>query len=116
MRIAHVITRLILGGAQENTVLSCEDLVRDYNDDVLLVTGPPLGPEGSLLDRARAGGVPVELIPYLRRAIHPVRDLRTARATAGIPRDAFRPLAFGEGIDVEARSLPIARRLHAAGM
>ena len=36
MRIAHVITRLILGGAQENVVLCCEDLRRDYGDDVLL--------------------------------------------------------------------------------
>ena len=75
MRIAHVITRLILGGAQENTVLSCEDLIRIYQDDVLLVTGPPLGPEGSLMDRVRAGGVPVEVIPQLRRPIHPWRDL-----------------------------------------
>ncbi len=63
MRIAHIITRLILGGAQENTLLSCEDLIRIYGDDVLLVTGPPLGPEGSLLERARAGGVPLEIIP-----------------------------------------------------
>lgn len=75
MRIAHIITRLILGGAQENTVLSCEDLMRTYGDNVLLITGPPLGPEGSLLERARAGGVPTELIPQLRRAIHPWRDL-----------------------------------------
>ncbi len=52
MRIVHVITRLILGGAQENTVLTCEDLSREYGDDVLLVAGPPLGPEGSLLERA----------------------------------------------------------------
>ncbi len=74
MRIAHVITRLILGGAQENTLLTCEDLLRIYGDDVLLITGPPLGPEGSLLERARAGGVPVEVIPSLRRAIHPWRD------------------------------------------
>ena len=74
MRIAHVITRLILGGAQENTLLSCEDLMRTYGDDVLLVTGPPLGPEGSLLERARAGGVPTEVIPQLRRPIHPWRD------------------------------------------
>ena len=70
MRIAHVITRLILGGAQENTVLCCEDLLRTYGDQVLLVTGPPLGPEGSLLQRARAGGVPVEIVPQLRRVIH----------------------------------------------
>ena len=74
MRIAHVITRLILGGAQENTVLCCEDLIRRHGDDVLLITGPPLGPEGSLLDRARAGGVPLEIIPALRRPIHPWRD------------------------------------------
>ena len=74
MRIAHVITRLILGGAQENTVLSCEDLVHQFGDDVLLVTGPPLGPEGSLVERARAGGVPLEVIPHLRRAINPWRD------------------------------------------
>jgi len=74
MRIAHVITRLILGGAQENTVLCCEDLLRDYGDDVLLITGPPLGPEGSLLERARAGGVPLEIIPELQRPIHPWRD------------------------------------------
>ncbi len=74
MRIAHVITRLILGGAQENTLLSCEDLMRIYGDDVLLITGPALGPEGSLIDRAHASGVPIELIPQLRRAVHPWRD------------------------------------------
>jgi glycosyltransferase involved in cell wall biosynthesis len=74
MRIAHVITRLILGGAQENTLLTCEDLRREYGDDVLLVTGPPLGPEGSLLDRARANRVPLAILPSLRRAINPWRD------------------------------------------
>jgi hypothetical protein len=77
MRVAHIITRLILGGAQENTLLTCEDLIRDYQDDVLLITGPPLGPEGSLLDRARASGVPLRIIPNMRRAIHPWHDART---------------------------------------
>ncbi len=51
--------------------------MRDYGDDVLLVTGPPLGPEGSLLERARAGGVPLEIIPQLRRPIRPWSDLRS---------------------------------------
>lgn len=74
MRVAHIITRMILGGAQENTLLNCEDLLRMYGDDVLLITGPALGPEGSLLDRARQRGVPVRLVPELRRAIHPWRD------------------------------------------
>jgi len=79
MKVAHVITRLILGGAQENTLLECEDLMRIYGDEVLLVTGPPLGPEGSLLERARAGGVPTLIVPELRRAIHPWRDLVSYR-------------------------------------
>lgn len=90
MRIAHVITRLILGGAQENTLLTCEDLLRDYQDDVLLLTGPPLGPEGSLLERARANGVPVQVIPSLRRSIHPWRDWVSYRELLRAVRD-FRP-------------------------
>jgi len=77
MRIAHLITRMILGGAQENTLLTCEDLIHEYHDDVLLVTGPPLGPEGSLLERAHVSGVPVEVIPELRREIHPLRDTQS---------------------------------------
>jgi len=74
MRVAHVITRLIIGGAQENTLLTCEDLIHDWGDDVLLITGPSLGPEGSLLDRAEQHGVPLCVIPELRREVHPLRD------------------------------------------
>jgi len=90
MRIVHVITRLILGGAQENTVLSCEDLLHEYHDDVLLVTGPPLGPEGSILERVREGGVPVELVSSLRRPIHPWRDFVSYLRIKRILRD-FQP-------------------------
>ncbi len=79
MRVAHIITRMILGGAQENTLFCCEDLIRQYGDDVLLVTGPSIGPEGSLLDRARAGRVPVEIIPPLRRSINLWRDAASYR-------------------------------------
>jgi glycosyltransferase involved in cell wall biosynthesis len=90
MRIVHVITRLIIGGAQENTVLCCEDLIRRFGDDVLLVTGPPLGPEGSLLERARAGGVPLEIIPQLRRPIQPWNDLLSYRRMKSVLH-RFRP-------------------------
>jgi len=90
MRIAHVITRLILGGAQENTLLTCEDLLRRHGDQVLLVTGPALGPEGSLIQRARAGGVPLVVVNPLRRAIHPWRDLAAYRQIKQTLRD-FRP-------------------------
>lgn len=65
---------MIIGGAQENTLLNCLDLVRDYDDDVLLITGPALGPEGDLLSQGRAGELPVKVLPDLRRAIHPTRD------------------------------------------
>ena len=80
MRIAHVITRMIIGGAQENTLLNCMDLVREYGDQVLLITGPSLGPEGDLLSQGRAGELPVRVIPSLRRPIHPARDLLARRA------------------------------------
>ena len=74
MRVAHVITRMIVGGAQENTLLSCQGLMRDFGDDVVLITGPSLGPEGGLLNQGRAGELPVVELPSLRRAIHPLRD------------------------------------------
>ena len=90
MRVAHIITRLILGGAQENTLLTCEGLLRDYGDDVLLITGPPLGPEGSLLDRARKNHMPLAIVPSLRRSIHPWRDCVSYRELMRILR-AFKP-------------------------
>jgi glycosyltransferase involved in cell wall biosynthesis len=77
MRIAHIITRMIVGGAQENTLLTCQGLVRDFADDVLLITGPAEGPEGDLLLESKGAKVPVTMIPRLRRAIHPWHDLST---------------------------------------
>src|SRR3954453_11728840 len=73
MRIVHVITRLILGGAQENTLLSCEGQ-HDRGHDVTLITGPAIGPEGSLMERAQAYGYKVEIVGEMRRAILPLRD------------------------------------------
>jgi glycosyltransferase involved in cell wall biosynthesis len=78
MKVVHVITRLILGGAQENTILTCEGL-RQRGHDVTLVTGPALGPEGELMSRARRGGYRLIVVDDMRRAIHPLRDWRTAR-------------------------------------
>src|SRR6476619_3281247 len=74
MRIAHIITRMIIGGAQENTLFNCEDLIRQFGDDVLLITGPSIGPEGDLLGQGRGGAVCTKVIGSLRRAIDPWRD------------------------------------------
>ena len=73
LRIAHVITRLIVGGAQENTLLSCEGQ-HDRGHDVTLLTGPSEGPEGSLMERARGGGYRVEIVPELVRSVRPLTD------------------------------------------
>jgi glycosyltransferase involved in cell wall biosynthesis len=71
MRIAHIITRMIIGGAQENTLHNCLDLVEQHGDEVILITGPSEGPEGQLLEKGRAGGLPVRIVPSLRRNIGP---------------------------------------------
>ncbi len=86
MRIAHVITRLIVGGAQENTLLSCEGQ-HARGHDVTLITGPALGPEGSLMDRARGRGYRVEVVDDLRRAVSPARDGRAYRDLKRLLRD-----------------------------
>jgi glycosyltransferase involved in cell wall biosynthesis len=88
MRIVHVITRLIIGGAQENTLLTVQGLHHDYHDDVTLITGPAEGPEGDLFDRAAQLGLRVEIYPELVRPIRPIADYRAYRRL----RAAFRRL------------------------
>jgi glycosyltransferase involved in cell wall biosynthesis len=78
MKIVHIITRLIIGGAQENTLLSCRGQY-ELGHDVTLITGPAIGPEGSLLERAQSAGYHVIVVDEMRRAIHPIRDFRTYR-------------------------------------
>lgn len=75
-RVLHIITRMILGGAQENTLLSCEGLNRSDEWDVILLTGPPRGPEGELLQRAVGGGIRTIVLPQLCRELSPRRDLQ----------------------------------------
>ena len=74
MKIIHVITRLILGGAQENTLLTCREQAR-LGHEVTLLTGLPEGPEGSLVDEALRLPIRTVLVPPLVRAFHPWHDL-----------------------------------------
>ncbi len=80
MRVAHIITRLIIGGAQENTLFSVDDQHHLFGDEVCLMTGPGLGPEGSLVQRALDRGLDLKLLPELRRSLNPFQDWRSLRA------------------------------------
>jgi glycosyltransferase involved in cell wall biosynthesis len=88
MRVVHVITRLIIGGAQENTLLTVEGLRSRHGADVTLITGPAEGPEGDLFGRAARLGPRLEVMPQLVRPIRPSTDVRAYR----LLRRAFRRL------------------------
>jgi len=74
MKIIHIITRLILGGAQENTLITCK-LLANRGHEVTLVTGPALGPEGDLYEHARNQKFKFIILDDLRRQINPHFDV-----------------------------------------
>ena len=75
MRVSHVITRLIVGGAQENTLASVLGLGRRPEWQVELVSGHTRGREGSLEPVARSVPGLLALEPSLVRPVHPPLDL-----------------------------------------
>lgn len=82
MRVTHIITRLIVGGAQENTLASVLGLRERHHLDVRVISGPTRGPEGSL--EPLVAGIPDVLTvePTLVRPVHPWHDGRAfARLT-----------------------------------
>jgi glycosyltransferase involved in cell wall biosynthesis len=79
MRVTHIITRLIVGGAQENTVASVLGLRRRSGLQVELITGPTEGCEGSL-EAAFSGRTSTLLhSPHLIRAVNPWHDTLALR-------------------------------------
>lgn len=72
--VLQLITRLIIGGAQETAML-----IADYMDKshctVDLISGPQTGTEGSLIEEVRRRGVPLTIEPTLVREINPIKDL-----------------------------------------
>lgn len=82
MHIVHIITRLILGGAQENTLITCQ-LLAQRGHRITLITGPALGPEGALFERTRNAGYEVVVLNDL---IHPIRFQNDLRAYGELKR------------------------------
>ncbi len=74
MRVSHVITRLIVGGAQENTIASVLGLRTRKNLRVDLISGPTEGPEGSLEGCVRHVPGLLTIVPELVRPVNPLKD------------------------------------------
>ena len=75
LRIAHVITRLINGGADENTVISCNEAVR-RGHSVMLAHGAETRTE---ILAAVDPGVELVCLPSLVQPIAPLSDVRALR-------------------------------------
>lgn len=74
--VLHVITRLIVGGAQENTLYTAE-LLDNETYDVDVLSGMQTGSEGSLLENAKDRGIRLHIEDHLVRELNPFRDIIT---------------------------------------
>jgi len=73
IRVAHVITRLCKGGAQENTVHTVRMANRNRYE-VDLIAGRLTGEEGNLEPEVEAAGIPILSVESLQREVAPFRD------------------------------------------
>ena len=87
MRVTHIITRLVVGGAQENTIATVLGLRRKSGVEVNLISGPTIGPEGSLETEVSKTPGLLEIVPELVRPIHPLKDFLALRQLEKILRE-----------------------------
>lgn len=64
---------MILGGAQENTLITCRLLIQ-RGHEVWLITGPASGPEGELFEQTKQAGYKTIVVDEMIRAINPLKD------------------------------------------
>ena len=74
LKICHIITRMIVGGAQENTLLTIVDHV-NKGHEVILITGESPGPEGELLKNKNIPDFETVVNPHLVRQLSPYHDI-----------------------------------------
>ena len=75
LKICHVITRMIVGGAQENTLLTIKGHLQSGHQ-VELATGPSPGREGKLLENTGMPDFPIVEFPDMVRELSPLHDLK----------------------------------------
>ena len=74
VRVLHIITKIAVGGAQMNTLISTRDIsMKGFPSDIL--TGPEKPSEGDLYDLVEKWDLNVLLAPHLKREISPFNDL-----------------------------------------
>ncbi|HEV8543136.1 MAG TPA: glycosyltransferase [Verrucomicrobiae bacterium] len=74
--VTHVITRLIVGGAQENTVSTVLGLQSRPEFRANLLSGPTTGPEGSIERTFDSKPELLRIVPSLVRPVSPFRDFQ----------------------------------------
>jgi glycosyltransferase involved in cell wall biosynthesis len=79
VRVTHLITRLIVGGAQENTVATVLGLRERPGIEVELLSGPTTGAEGSMESCFASCPELLKLVPSLVRPVHPWKDALALR-------------------------------------
>jgi len=79
MRVTHIITRLVIGGAQENTVATVLGLRQKPGVHVQLISGPTTGSEGSMESSFSTCPDTLKIVPALVRPVHPWKDIRAWR-------------------------------------
>jgi glycosyltransferase involved in cell wall biosynthesis len=87
MRVTHIITRLIVGGAQENTIATVLGLRQKPGVQIHLISGPTTGAEGSLESRFTDMPGLLCVVPELVRPVHPVKDFIALRKLEKILRE-----------------------------
>ena len=86
IKVLHPITRLIVGGAQENTLFTAERLPKNFfKVDVL--SGIQTGSEGSLIEEAYQRQISLLLVPELLREISPLNDWKAYKKIKSIIRE-----------------------------
>jgi glycosyltransferase involved in cell wall biosynthesis len=74
IKVLHIITRLVLGGAQQNTMITASRLDPE-RFEVMLISGPQTGPEGEIIGEVRRRGIRLRILRQLVREINPFKDL-----------------------------------------
>ena len=74
IKVLQIITKFVVGGAQEHLIYLC-DLLNKERCRVKVLSGAQTGPEGELIKEIEKRGIDLFILPELVREINPLKDL-----------------------------------------